>query len=49
MTVESATGTQQAKLQSQDLMKRLQGVIPKAEDWHALVVFYQVFLSLFEF
>ena len=42
LTRERATGAQDAKLQSEDQVHRLQGVIPKVEDWHTLVIFYQV-------
>ena len=31
-----------AKLQSADPLKKLQGIIPKVEDWHARFTFYQV-------
>ena len=42
VTRERATGAQDAKAQSADKRKRLKGVIPKVEDWHALMCFYQV-------
>ena len=42
MTVERAQGVQQAKLQSRNRIKRFQEVIPKSENWHALVTFYRV-------
>ena len=45
VTVERARGAQQAKLQSLNWIKRFQGVIPKSEDWHALVTFYQVIIN----
>ena len=45
VTVERARGAQQARLQSKNRIKRFQGVIPKSEDWHALVTFYQVIIN----
>ena len=42
LTREWATGAQGAKLQTEDQVHQLQGVIPKVEDWHTLVIFYQV-------
>ena len=42
LTVERATHAQSARLQSKEQLKKLQGVIPKSEDWHARVVFHQV-------
>ena len=42
LTRERAGGAQDARLQAPDSERRLQGVKPKIEDWHALVTFYQV-------
>lgn len=42
LTRERAVHAQEAKSQSSTALGRLQGVIPKAEDWHTLVTFYQV-------
>ena len=42
LTRERASSARIAKMQSKDQLKRLQGIIPKSEDWHALVCFYQV-------
>ena len=39
---ERAGGALDARLQAYDPLRRLEGVIPKVEDWHALVCFYQV-------
>ena len=45
LTKERASGAQSAKVQSSDPFHRLRGLIPKSEDWHTLVTFYQVLLS----
>ena len=42
LTRERADGAKDAKLQSSTPMKKLRGIIPKIEDWHARVVFLQV-------
>ena len=42
LTRERAGGAQDARLQASTREGRLQGVIPKVEDWHALMTFYQV-------
>ena len=42
LTRERASGAQNANSQSSDPLGRLHGVIPKSEDWHTLVCFYQV-------
>ena len=42
LTRERAYHAQEAKAQSATVLGRLRGVIPKVEDWHALVAFYQV-------
>ena len=42
LTKERAGGALDARLQASDPLSRLDGVIPKVEDWHALVCFYQV-------
>ena len=42
VTRERASHAQDTKLQSAHPMKRLLGLIPKVEDWHARVVFNQV-------
>ena len=39
---ERARGTLDARLQASDPLRSLEGVIPKVEDWHVLVCFYQV-------
>ena len=44
LTRERAFHAQEGKVQSKTPLGRLQGVIPKCEDWHALVVFNQVLL-----
>ena len=46
LTRERAYHAQDAKLQSTDPKGRLIGVIPKVEDWHTRVVFYQVGILL---
>ena len=43
LTRERAHNAKDAKLQSADPLKKLQGIIPKIEDWHARFTFYQVF------
>lgn len=43
LTRERAYHAQEAKAQSGTVLGRLQGVIPKVEDWHTLVTFYQVY------
>lgn len=48
LTRERASGAQDAQLQASDRLGRLQGVIPKVEDWHALVIFYQVRMLVLE-
>lgn len=45
LTRERASGAQDARLQASDALGRLAGVIPKTEDWHALVCFYQVSIA----
>ena len=47
LTRERAGGAQDARLQASDPLGRLEGVIPKVEDWHALVCFYQVNINTF--
>ena len=42
LTRERAGGAMDARLQASDPLGRLEGVMPKVEDWHALVCFYQV-------
>ena len=42
LTREHAVHAQDAKAQSNGTRKRLKGVIPKSEDWHALMCFHQV-------
>ena len=42
LTRERAAHAQDAKAQSVDTMKQLKGVVPKAEDWHTLMCFFQV-------
>ena len=42
LTRERAHNAKDAKLQSVDPLKRHQGIIPKAEDWHARFTLYQV-------
>ena len=42
LTHERAYHAQDAKLQSKDAKGRLIGLVPKMEDWHTHVVFYQV-------
>lgn len=45
LTRERASAAQEAKLQSSTTQRKLKGVIPKSEDWHTLVCFYQVLYS----
>lgn len=47
LTRERAVNAQEAKAQSSTALGRLQGVIPKVEDWHTLVTFYQVCHSIY--
>ena len=42
LTVERAWCVKRAKSQSQSSDLRLDGLHPKIEDWHGLVVFYEV-------
>ena len=42
LTRERAYHAQDAKLQSSTLIRKLLGIIPKCEDWHARTYFYQV-------
>ena len=42
LTRERAGSAVDARLQALDPLIQLKGVIPKIEDWHALVCFYQV-------
>ena len=42
LTRERAGGALDAWLQASDPLRSLEGVIPKVEDWHVLVCFYQV-------
>ena len=42
LTRERAHNAKDAKLQSANPRKKLQGLIPKIEDWHARFTFYQV-------
>jgi len=42
LTRERAGGALDAQLQASNPLGRLEGVIPKVEDWHTLVCFYQV-------
>ena len=42
VTRERATHAQDAKAQSSGSQKKLKGVIPKVEDWHTRMCFYQV-------
>ena len=44
LTRERADGAKDAKLQSSSTMKKLRGILPKIEDWHARVVFMQVYM-----
>ena len=47
LTVERCRSAQNAKIQSTNLKERLQGLIPKVEDWHARMRFLQVNISEF--
>ena len=42
LTVERARCAKRARSQSQSSELRLDGLYPKIEDWHALVIFYEV-------
>ena len=42
LTRERAYNVKDKKLQSADPLKKIQGIIPKVEDWHARFTFYQV-------
>lgn len=42
LTRERAYHAQDTKLQSKDPKSRLVGLVPKVEDWHTRVTFYQV-------
>ena len=42
LTRERAYHAQDAKLQSPTLTRKLLGLVPKCEDWHARTSFYQV-------
>lgn len=42
VTRERATNAQDAKAQSDSTKRKLKGIIPKAEDWHTRMCFYQV-------
>lgn len=42
LTRERAMHAQRAKAQSRNALRKLQGLLPKSEDWHALVCFYEV-------
>ena len=42
---ERASNAQEGKMQSRTPLGRLQGVVPKCEDWHTLVVLNQVHKS----
>lgn len=46
LTVERARCAKRARSQSQSSDLRLDGLHPKIEDWHALVVFYEVCTSI---
>ena len=46
LTRERAVHAQERKTQSPDMLARLQEVIPKSEDWHALVIFYRVLIMM---
>ena len=48
LTVERCRSAQNAKIQSVNPKDRLQGLIPKAENWHARVRFLQVNISEFK-
>ena len=42
LTREKAHHAIDAKLQSEDPVKRFRGIVPKIEDWHARVTYNQV-------
>ena len=42
LTRERVVGAQDAKLQSDEELRRLRGVIAQSGDWHAQVCFHQV-------
>ena len=43
LTKERAVGAQDAKLQSKDSQRKLKGLLPVIEDWHAWMTFHQVY------
>ena len=43
LTREQSAHSCDSKLQSATPESRLQGIVPKCEDWHALVTFHQVY------
>lgn len=43
LTRERAHNAKDAKLQSANSLKKLQGIIPKVEDWHTRFTYYQVY------
>ena len=43
LTRERAYHAQHAKLQSSTPIRKLLGIVPKCEDWHARTSFYQVY------
>ena len=45
LTCERVRGAKMARLQAQDAAQRLEGLLPKVEDWHALQAFYHVIWS----
>ena len=42
LTCERVRSAKMACLQAPDAVQRLEGLLPKVEDWHALQAFYQV-------
>ena len=46
LTRERAYHAQDAKLQSSTPLRKLLGLVPKCEDWHARTSFYQVGIVL---
>ena len=42
LTCERVRSAKMARLQTPDAVQRLEGLLPKVEDWHALQAFYQV-------
>ena len=42
LTCEGVRSAKMACLQAPDAVQRLEGLLPKVEDWHALQAFYQV-------